>query len=170
MELNQELAKVVVKEGEYNLNGGGKSNLKIDLPRVQAHPRILRALTYLAGRIIPDDTDAIAGCLKGGALIGGIVSYSRQIPSFSIDLKERTIEGMIPESKKLLIFDDVCTTGKALRDATQIVRAEGYTGEIRYGVVVGRGTDIEIDGCRVPYVIDAADVFEFYRRQRTQLP
>lgn len=162
MGFRERLGEIVVVNGSFTLRTGDKSTQKIELPFVHSKPSLLGELVYKTKKIIDPKTEAIAGCLTGGALMGSILAYEMRIPFFAIDPDERTIEGLILKVHHITVFDDVFRTGSTLRDATDILGERGYVGEIYYAVAVNR-----FDGkptCRnrrVAYAIDATELPQF---------
>ena len=124
------LTKEALKKGEFTLSSGKKSNYYLDGRVITLTPEG----AYLVASIILEmvegqDIAAIGGPTLGADPIVGAVaaiSYIKQIPVKTFIVRkatkehgtQRQIEGPALESKgKVVLVDDVATTGKALIEA-----------------------------------------------------
>ena len=124
------LTKEALKKGEFTLSSGKKSNYYLDGRVITLTPEG----AYLVASIILEmvegqDIAAIGGPTLGADPIVGAVaaiSYIKQIPVKTFIVRkatkehgtQRQIEGPALENKgKVILVDDVATTGKALIEA-----------------------------------------------------
>ena len=124
------LTKEALKKGEFTLSSGKKSNYYLDGRVITLTPEG----AYLVASIILEmvegqDIAAIGGPTLGADPIVGAVaaiSYIKQIPVKTFIVRKETkehgaqrqIEGPALENKrKVILVDDVATTGKALIEA-----------------------------------------------------
>ena len=124
------LTKEALKKGEFTLSSGKKSNYYLDGRVITLTPEG----AYLVASIILEmvegqDIAAIGGPTLGAYPIVGAVaaiSYIKQIPVKTFIVRkatkehgtQRQIEGPALENKgKVILVDDVATTGKALIEA-----------------------------------------------------
>ncbi|MBI2955303.1 MAG: orotate phosphoribosyltransferase [Chloroflexi bacterium] len=125
------------KRGDFVLSSGRRSCYYIDARLASLHPEG----SYLIGRLIfdrikDDDVDAIGGLTLGADPIATAVSLTsyvagKPIPAF-IARKEqkdhgrkRLVEGPLPPNAKVVIVDDVVTTGESSLKAVYAVEREG---------------------------------------------
>jgi len=127
----------VADEPIFELASGKKSNLYIDCRKTTKNARG----AYLIGNIIYDkisnlDVDAIGGLTMGADPVADAVAYTsvlkgKLINSFSVrkDAKKhglkRVIEGDVKNGDRVVIVDDVATTGQSTIEAIENARAGG---------------------------------------------
>ncbi len=127
----------VADEPIFELASGKKSNLYIDCRKTTKNARG----AYLIGNIIYDkisklDVDAIGGLTMGADPVADAVAYTsvlkgKLINSFSVRKKakehglKRVIEGDVKNGDRVVIVDDVATTGQSTIEAIENARAGG---------------------------------------------
>ncbi len=127
----------VADEPIFELASGKKSNLYIDCRKTTKNARG----AYLIGNIIYDkisnlDVDAIGGLTMGADPVADAVAYTsvlkgKLINSFSVRKKakehglKRVIEGDVKHGDRVIIVDDVATTGQSTIEAIENARAGG---------------------------------------------
>ena len=133
------LLKLSYKEGDFTLTSGKKSDYYFDCKQTALHAEG----GYLIGRLFFEmlkdyDVDGVGGMTLGAdPLISGVtvVSYleGRPLPGFIIRKKskghgtDQYLEGLANFSKgdKVVLLEDVCTTGGTLITAAERVRDAG---------------------------------------------
>ena len=121
-----------VKTGEFILSSGKKSSFYIDCRKVTLHPQGAK----LIGKIILEKikglkVDAIGGLTLGADPIISTVVALSDIPGFIVRKKEKEhgtkqkIEGLIAPGWKVVIVEDVATTGASALKAIQAAEAVG---------------------------------------------
>ena len=136
-ELILEKSLKVADEPIFELASGKKSNLYIDCRKTTKNARG----AYLIGNIIYDkisnlDVDAIGGLTMGADPVADAVAYTsvlkgKLINAFSVrkDAKKhglkRVIEGDVKNGDRVVIVDDVATTGQSTIEAIENARAGG---------------------------------------------
>ncbi len=136
----------IILFGEFKLSSGKKSNVYIDLRRALSNTtlsRILSALllaeisTYITG------IDVIAGVATAGIPWATMAAAYYAKPLAYVRSKEkehgtrRRVEGIV-EGKRILLIDDVATTGSSLLEAARALREHRARVEVA-AVVVDRG-------------------------------
>lgn len=126
------LSTGAVKIGEFTLSSGQKSNFYIDCRKITLHP----AGAKLIAKIILDKikglkVDAIGGLTLGADPITSSVVALSGIPGFIVRKQEKAhgtkqkIEGIIEPGFKVVIVEDVATTGASALQAIQAVEEMG---------------------------------------------
>ncbi|MCS4537313.1 MAG: orotate phosphoribosyltransferase [Thaumarchaeota archaeon] len=139
------LGKVLVKSGAlkfgaFTLASGKLSSYYIDLRIVPSLPsvfsQIVRAYTSLIKRNVRENRfDIVAGIPTAGLTYATAVAYELSKPLIYIrkEKKEygagKEVEGLLPPGAKVVIIDDVITTGGSLIAAINSVRRSGGTAE-----------------------------------------
>ena len=130
-----ELAKAVYDrcslEGEFLLRSGVVSNVYFDKYLFEADPAMLRDITLHLKDAIPEGIDLLAGLEMGGIPIATMLAQHSGIPALFVrkEAKEygtcKIAEGGDIEGKKLLIVEDVVTSGGAILDGVAELRKRG---------------------------------------------
>jgi orotate phosphoribosyltransferase len=131
-----------VRFGDFTLASGEKSDVYIDVKRAWTDPRRLERLAVaLAGRV--GSTDRLAGMELGAVPLVVATALRTRHPYVVLRkaAKEhgtrQAFEGEIPAGSRVLLIEDVSTTGGSTVRSVEIVRAAGGTVD-RALVVVDR--------------------------------
>ncbi|MBN2185000.1 MAG: orotate phosphoribosyltransferase [Candidatus Krumholzibacteriota bacterium] len=136
-ELKEIIIKRSIKKGDFTLVSGRKSSYYINGKMTTLHSRGL----FLSARLLLDsfsgiDYDAFAGPVIGAdPIIGALLALSAERGEEKEGLlvrkeakghgTKRQIEGNIAEGMKVLILEDVVTTGGSLLKAADAIVKEG---------------------------------------------
>ena len=103
--------------GEFLLRSGTIANEYFDKYLFESDPVLLKEIARAMQSLIPNDIDALAGLELGGVPIVTMLSQVTSLPAFFIRKKakkygtSKLAEGGEVEGKKLLIVEDVVTSG-----------------------------------------------------------
>ncbi len=121
-----------VKFGNFKLASGEKSNYYIDIKKASTNPSTLRIIAKEAGRLIEDmDVDAIGGVVLGGVPLATAVSLEADLPLVLIRKSEKgygtggRFVGEYPKGAKILLLEDVTTSGGSVKDAIKAINESG---------------------------------------------
>jgi orotate phosphoribosyltransferase len=132
------LCQLAYKEGDFVLSSGQRSSYYINGKEVTLHPQGALAIGRLLLSLLPEDTQAVAGLTLGADPIVSAVSVvsayeNRPIPALIIRKEAKGhgtrayIEGpTLPEGAKVVVLEDVVTTGKSAMKAVERLRDAGY--------------------------------------------
>lgn len=131
----QELAKAIYDEshitGVFKLRSGIESNEYFDKYRFESNPKILLEIAKQMVPLIPPGIDYLAGLEMGGIPIASLLSVETGIPAVFIRKTPKEygtcqfVEGAVVSGKKLLIIEDVVTSGGQIIISTNDLRNEG---------------------------------------------
>lgn len=140
-EMKTELCRVLNKIGAlefgtFKLTSGKTSPYYIDLRIVPSFPDAFQKVCNLYVKLIEKDLgvkkfERVAGIPTAGIPFASLVAYHLKKPFLYIRPKtrlhgrERRIEGILMPGDRVLLVDDLITTGKSLRKAVAAIRAEG---------------------------------------------
>ena len=117
--------------GEFVLSSGRKSSHYIDKYRFETRPDLLRDIARLLAQALPPGTTALAGAAVGGVPIATAVALETGLP-FVIVRPEtkghgtaRTIEGILDRGDRVVVLEDVVTTGAQVVRAARAVASAG---------------------------------------------
>ena len=117
--------------GEFILRSGAKSNEYFDKYLFEADPLLLKAIAEALVPLVPPGIDALAGLEMGGIPIATMLSQFTGLPVLFVRKKAKDYgtckiaEGGQVQGRKLLIVEDVVTSGGAILDAAKALVAEG---------------------------------------------
>lgn len=125
-----------VKFGVYKLSSGKSSPYYIDLRVVPSFPDAFREICdfyvqYISEQIGIKNFDRIVGVPIAGIPFASQIAYNLKKPFLYVrkDMKhhgrERRVEGVLVSGDRVLLLDDLLTTGLTLTTAIDAARAEG---------------------------------------------
>lgn len=132
-----DLAKAIYETshitGEFQLRSGQVSHEYFDKYLFEANPLLLRTIAEQLAMLIPQPVDALAGLEMGGIPIVAMLSQISGHPSLFVRKKAKSYgtcklaEGGQVQGKKLVIIEDVVTSGGQIKLSVQDLRALGAT-------------------------------------------
>ncbi len=117
--------------GEFTLRSGQVSNEYFDKYLFEADPLLLARVAREVAQLLPAETDLLGGLEMGGIPIATAVSQLVGIPVVFVrkQAKEygtaKLAEGPSYDGRRVVLIEDVVTTGGAVRDATNALRSGG---------------------------------------------
>jgi orotate phosphoribosyltransferase len=125
-----------IKFGDYTLSSGKKSPYYIDLRQTISSPITMDWIANSLTRIIlneigKDKIDRILGVPTAGVPFATVVSQKLGLPLiyYRQARKEhgvrKKIEGILERNDRVLVVDDLITTGESVIEATEVVRDQG---------------------------------------------
>jgi orotate phosphoribosyltransferase len=136
-----EMAKILynidaLKFGVFKLTSGKASPYYIDLRVVPSFPDAFRQICDFYGESITREVglknfDRIAGIPLAGIPFASQIAYNLKKPFLYMRKgikrhgRQRRVEGILVSGDRVLLVDDLVTTGLTLKKAAEAVRAEG---------------------------------------------
>lgn len=117
--------------GTFTLRSGVVSNEYFDKYRFETDPILLRDICLALADKMPTEVDALAGLELGGVPIATVLSQLTGLPVFFVRKQAkaygtmRIAEGGSLAGRRVLIVEDVVTSGGAILDSAGPLRAEG---------------------------------------------
>jgi orotate phosphoribosyltransferase len=122
--------------GDFTLRSGQRATEYFDKYLFEADPQLLLRVAREMVRLLPPDTDLLGGLELGGVPIATMVSSLTGRPALFVRKKAKEYgtcklaEGPDVAGRRVTLVEDVITTGGAVRDATNALRAAGATVEV----------------------------------------
>jgi orotate phosphoribosyltransferase len=124
-----------LKFGTFKLASGILSPYYVDLRLIPSDPEAFQRAIHMYRSVVEPGLikriQRLAGIPTAGIAYAAVLAFSLSKPFLYVrkELKEhgreRRIEGMLQPGDKVLLLDDVATTGKNIVEATEAIRAEG---------------------------------------------
>ena len=149
-DLEAELSRILMKTGAtkfglFKLSSGKLSPYYIDLRMIPGDPKGLQTVieiyeTMAKSKIGVASFDRIAGVPTAGIPYASILAYRLSKPFLYVRREtkthggERRVEGQLFPGDRVVLVDDLITTGKNTLQAAEAIRAEG--GEVQHAIVL----------------------------------
>lgn len=117
--------------GTFTLRSGQTATEYFDKYRFEADPALLRDIAEAMAPMVPDGIDALAGLELGGVPIATALSLATGIPARFVRKEAKTYgtcllaEGGDIDGRRLLVVEDVVTTGGQVLASTADLREQG---------------------------------------------
>ncbi|MEM2930309.1 MAG: orotate phosphoribosyltransferase [Thermoproteota archaeon] len=130
------------KTGDFKLTSGGLSPYYVDLRTLVSKPRLFERLvdSYISRmRMIGEGFDVVAGVETAGIPIATLISFKTGIPMVYVRSGEREhgtgrlVEGELEAGSRVVVVDDVLTTGRSIMSAVKSISVSG--GRVVYALV-----------------------------------
>ncbi len=125
------IAETSVLHGEFTLRSGRKSSYYLDKYRFSTQPDILEALGRLFAERIPAGVTRLAGAELGGIPLVSAASIASGLPCIFIRNAKKDygtaqqLEGLLEPHDRVVILEDVATTGGQVLEAAQVISDAG---------------------------------------------
>jgi orotate phosphoribosyltransferase len=128
----------IIKFGDFTLASGKKSSYYIDLRLVASFPHIFRKMTKNLQKLVSEKTgldnfDSLVSVPTGGLVIGSALAIETVKPLIYVRDKPKdygttkSIEGKIFSGMKVVLIDDVITTGNSVINGIKQLKDAGLS-------------------------------------------
>jgi orotate phosphoribosyltransferase len=117
--------------GSFQLRSGGVSDRYFDKYAFESDPALLREIAAVLAGLLPADAEALAGLELGGVPLAAVLSQQTGLPLLFVRKQAKAygtckqVEGPDPAGRRVVIVEDVVTSGGAILDALAPLRATG---------------------------------------------
>tara|TARA_B100000959_G_C14803167_1_gene550582 strand:+ start:298 stop:831 length:534 start_codon:yes stop_codon:yes gene_type:complete len=140
-ELANRIVETAILRGEFTLRSGKTSTWYIDKYLFTTQPDILLELGNLFSEELPDGTTVLAGAELGGIPLVTSASMACGLPCVFIRNQKKDygtskqLEGKLVSSDRVVIVEDIATTGGQVIEAATTIEGFGATVELIIAVV-----------------------------------
>jgi orotate phosphoribosyltransferase len=121
-----------IKFGKFKLTSGKESNYYVDIKQASTNPKVLKEIAEEMSRLIAgEDIQLLAGMELGAVPLAVALSLETKIPYVIIRKEKPThgtgkqLVGNASPGQKVLVVEDVATTGGSVVKALVVLREEG---------------------------------------------
>lgn len=118
-------------QGRFTLRSGAVSDQYFDKYRFEGSPRLLHAVAQHATALVPDGTEVLAGLELGGVPVATALSLATGLPAAFVRKQAKPYgtaqlaEGAVIDGARVLVVEDVISTGGQVVQSTADLRARG---------------------------------------------
>lgn len=129
--LARRIAEVALLRGEFTLRSGRKSNYYLDKYRFETQGDILQALGQMLAAHVTPEVDRIAGAELGAVPLAAATSMCSGKPCVFVRNQKkdygtaRQVEGVLEAGDRVLLVEDVLTTGGQVLEAARTLESLG---------------------------------------------
>ncbi len=130
-ELASALTRAAKLSGSFKLRSGQISDTYFDKYQFESDPKLLKAIALEMAKLVPTNTDVLAGLELGGVPLATAISLESNLPAAYVRKERKTYgtlkiaEGAEVNAKRVTIIEDIITTGGAVIDAVHHLREDG---------------------------------------------
>lgn len=166
--------------GDFTLSSGKKSKFYLDLRILQSYPRYFRNSIFLLKKYIMNNIglrnfEYICSIPTSGTIFGSSLAYEIFRPHIYVrkNIKnygtQKTFEGDLISNSKVLIVDDVMTTGNSLISSIELLKDKSIINDLLVFVDREQGTKdlLKKYEIKIHKIISMNDIFEIlYQNNR----
>lgn len=130
-QIAQRIAEVALLRGRFTLRSGQVSDYYLDKYLFSTEPDLLRELGRLFAERVDPATDRLAGAELGGIPLVTAASLAAGLPCVFIRNQKKDygtakqLEGRLEAGERVMLVEDVCTSGGQVLEAAKTIEAEG---------------------------------------------
>ena len=162
----------IIKFGDFTLASGKKSSYYIDLRLVASFPHIFRKMTKNLQKLVSEKTgldnfDSLVAVPTGGLVIGSALAIETVKPLIYVRDKPKdygttkSIEGKIFSGMKVILVDDVITTGNSVINAIKQLKDAGLSISDVYVIInrlEGANNTLELEKVNLYQLTDVLEI------------
>jgi orotate phosphoribosyltransferase len=162
----------IIKFGDFTLASGKKSSYYIDLRLVASFPHIFRKMTKNLQKLVSEKTgldnfDSLVAVPTGGLVIGSALAIETVKPLIYVRDKPKdygttkSIEGKIFSGMKVILIDDVITTGNSVINAIKQLKDAGLSISDVYVIInrlEGANNTLELEKVNLYQLTDVLEI------------
>lgn len=155
--------------GEFQLRSGRTATEYFDKYRFESQPELLSAIAEHASVLVPEGTEVVAGLELGGVPVATALSLATGLPAAFVRKKtkpygtQRLAEGAEVAGRRVLVVEDVVTSGGQIVSSTADLRRAGAIVDQALCVVdreEGGAENLAADGVRLTSLFKADELRE----------
>jgi orotate phosphoribosyltransferase len=165
--LAMQIGRLCRLDGEFRLRSGTTATTYFDKYLFESDPALLRAVAAELSRLVPNDVEVLAGLELGGVPVVTALSLATGLPAAFVRKvakpygTAKLAEGAAVAGRKVLVVEDVITTGGQVAESTRELRARGAEVEAVLCVIDRSGGDhrvLDDDGIELISLFTASEL------------
>ena len=129
--LPADIRAIASLQGSFRLRSGQIASTYFDKYRFEADPALLKRVAAEMIPLLPKGSEVLAGLELGGVPLATAISLATGMPAAFVRKQAKdygtclAVEGGSVAGKRVVLIEDVITTGGAVADAARLVREAG---------------------------------------------
>ena len=129
--LAERIKEAAYLEGDFTLRSGRKSKYYLDKYLFETEPDVLRSLGEMFAAYVGETTTRIAGAELGGVALAAAASMASGKPFVIMRNAKKdygtgkAFEGKVDKSDRVLVVEDIATTGGQVLEAARVITSLG---------------------------------------------
>ena len=170
----------IIKFGDFTLASGKKSSYYVDLRLVPSYPHQFRKMikhlqSLISEQVGYDNFDGVASVPTGGLVIASALAFELVKPLIYVrsQAKEhgtgKLVEGIIKKEMKMLVVDDVATTGGSVINGVRALKEAGAKISDAYVIVnrsEGAKESLQKEGVTLHHVLDIFEIAKILHQEK----
>lgn len=166
-DLARQVGELCRLTGQFQLRSGTTATTYFDKYLFEADPSVLRAVAGQLSQLVPDETEVLAGLELGGVPVVTALSLATGLPAAFVRKvakpygTAKLAEGASIGGRKVLVVEDVITTGGQVVESTRELRDRGAEVGTVLCVIDRSGGDHQVlddEGIELISLFSAADL------------
>jgi orotate phosphoribosyltransferase len=131
-QLGRDLVDTAVLRGNFVLRSGATSHYYIDKYLFTTRPALLRRLAHALRELVPSQTQRLAGPVLGAVPLVTALALETDLPTLIVRTDKpkeygtsKAIEGTLSPGDRVMLIEDIVTTGGAALAAVDVLREHG---------------------------------------------
>ena len=156
----------IIQKGEFTLSNGDKSNIYIDLKKVISFPKINNRICIELSNKINNKNHLICGAPYGAVSYASIISNLESMSMIFLrkDQKKygtkKLIEGVYNRGNKVVLIEDVITTGNSVIDSAKKLEENGLIISQIISVVSRSQSELYYKDIKIEYLFHLNDILK----------
>jgi orotate phosphoribosyltransferase len=169
----------IIKFGDFTLSSGKKSSYYVDLRLVPSYPhqfrRMIKYLQNLISKQIGfDNFDAVASVPTGGLVVASSLAFEIVKPLVYTRSEAKghgtgkLVEGVIKKGMRILVVDDVATTGGSVVNGVRALKDAGASVSDAYVIVnrlEGADESLKKEGVTLHHLLDILEIAKILHQE-----
>ncbi len=169
------LENEIIRFGDFTLSSGKKSSYYVDLRLVSSFPHQFRKVIKNLQDLISEEIgmekfDTLASVPTGGLVIASALAIETVKPLIYVRTKpkehgtSRSIEGKIHPGMKVLMVDDVATTGGSVVNSIKLLKETGVVVKDAYVIInrlEGAEENLQSEGVKMHQLTDILEITNY---------
>jgi orotate phosphoribosyltransferase len=166
-DLARQIGELCRLEGEFQLRSGTSATTYFDKYLFESDPSVLRAVADHLSQLVPDDIEVLAGLELGGVPVVTALSLATGLPAGFVRKvakpygTAKLAEGTTINGRRVLVVEDVITTGGQVAESTRELRDRGAEVDAVLCVIDRSGGDHQVlddEGIELISLFTASDL------------
>jgi len=172
--------KGAIMYGDFTLSSGKKSSYYVDLRLASSYPHIFRKMIKQLQKLISDEIgydnfDTLASVPTGGLVVASALAFETLKPLIYVRNKpkeygtSKSIEGFTNEGMKVVMIDDVATTGGSVSNGIKILKEAGLAISDAYVIInrlEGAESQLKSQGVKLHQLTDILEITKILHKSK----